>query len=127
MVSCSLEAKMKKKSIIIPTLCFIGALFFAAFVLIEFHKDYLAVAGAGAVLLIATYFLVDKFEVNLLNTYESDKHNILKRVDDTTSNLEDKLNKVETIQKAIYVAINRETKLLEQELEQIKTTMHNNH
>ncbi|WP_197467884.1 hypothetical protein [Clostridium sp. Marseille-P299] len=37
--------KEKRNSKIIPTLCFIASIYFAAFVLIEFHADYLAVGG----------------------------------------------------------------------------------
>ena len=109
----------KNPKLKVPILCFIGAIFFSAFVLIEFHKDYIAVAGAGIVLLITAYFLVDKIENDLLKKYEKDHQNMLDKIDDTKRLLNDKSNEAQVIGKAVYVATNRGAKSIENELTQI--------
>lgn len=54
------EETVKKKAKTFYTLFFLAAVFFAIFVLLELRSDYLTVIGAGVVVLISAYLLLDK-------------------------------------------------------------------
>lgn len=110
------KAKMKKNSKIIPILFFIASVFFAAFILVEFHNDYLAVGGVGIVMLIAAYFLMSRIEFDIYKKQEFEKQvndmrfqEVYKRIDETS-------NRIETMQKAIYVVTKKGTENIEQKL-----------
>lgn len=110
------KAKMKKNSKIIPTLFFIASVFFAAFILVEFRNDYLAVGGVGIVMLIAAYFLMSRIEFDIYKKQELEKQvndmrfqEVYKRIDETS-------NRIETMQKAIYVVTKKGTENIEQKL-----------
>lgn len=94
---------MKKKKILMEVfiLFFIAAVFMAVYVVIEMGNDWLAVLGGAAVLLIAAYLLVDSwFEYRSggeeLSPTEVEKSNIDQRID-----------ALEEIQKATYTVIKR--------------------
>ena len=114
--------KKKRRSKSIYVLFFAAALFFSIYIINEFHYDYLAVAGAGAVLLISVYFLVDKFEHD--RSYEREEINIEKEY------WHEKLEKIEKSQRAIYAALKKGTvggegssKDYTGQLEQLKNTV----
>lgn len=94
----------KKRTKVLYILFFIAAVFFAAFVLAEFRKDYLAIGLAGIVMLIAAYFLVDKIERDIYRRYEIDKKDITDRLDETSQEVIIYGNKIDRLQEAIMNA-----------------------
>ena len=88
---------MKKKKLLteVMVLFFIAAVFVAVYVVIEMGNDLLAVLGGAAVLLIASYLLLD---------YWLESKNEAK---DETDNLSQRLDALEEVQKAIYTVIKR--------------------
>ena len=94
----------KKRTKVLYILFFIAAVFFAAFVLAEFRKDYLAIGLAGIVMLIAAYFLVDKIERDIYKRYEIDKKDITDRLDETSQEIIIYGNKIDRLQEAIMNA-----------------------
>lgn len=114
--------KEKRNSKIIPTLCFIASIYFAAFVLIEFHADYLAVGGAGIVMLIAAYFLMNKIESDIYNKHLLEKEEDDLRLQEVLKKIDETSNRIETVQKAIYVVTKKGTENIEHRLDDIKST-----
>lgn len=93
-----------KRTKVLYILFFIAALFFAAFVLAEFRRDYLAIGLAGVVMLIAAYLLVDKIERDIYARYEIDKKDIRDRLDETSQEIIINGNKIDRLQEAIINA-----------------------
>lgn len=94
---------MKKKKILMEVfiLFFIAAIFMAVYVVIEMGNDWLAVLGGAAVLLIAAYLLVDSwFE------YRSGGEE-LSPTEEEKSNIDQRIDALEEIQKATYTVIKR--------------------
>lgn len=94
---------MKKKKILVEVfiLFFIAAVFMAVYVVIEMGNDWLAVLGGAAVLLIAAYLLVDSwFE------YRSGGEE-LSPTEEEKSNIDQRIDALEEIQKATYTVIKR--------------------
>ena len=94
---------MKKKKILMEVfiLFFIAAVFMAVYVVIEMGNDWLAVLGGAAVLLIAAYLLVDSwFE------YRSGGEE-LSPTEEEKSNIDQRIDALEEIQKATYTVIKR--------------------
>ncbi|MDD5934397.1 MAG: hypothetical protein PUC65_02345, partial [Clostridiales bacterium] len=85
-------------------LFFIAAVFFAAFVLAEFRGDYIAIALAGIVMLIAAYLLVDKIERDIYERYEIDKKDINDKLDENSQEIIINGNKIDRLQEAILNA-----------------------
>ena len=82
-------------------LFFIAAVFMAVYVVIEMGNDWLAVLGGAAVLLIAAYLLVDSwFE------YRSGGEE-LSPTEEEKSNIDQRIDALEEIQKATYTVIKR--------------------
>lgn len=93
---------MKKKKILMEVfiLFFIAAVFMAVYVVIEMGNDWLAVLGGAAVLLIAAYLLVDSwFE------YRSGGEELSPT--EEKSNIDQRIDALEEIQKATYTVIKR--------------------
>ena len=86
-------------------LFFIAAVFFAAFVLAEFRGDYIAIALAGIVMLIAAYLLVDKIERDIYERYEIDKKDINDKLDENSQEIIINGNKIDRLQEAILKCI----------------------
>lgn len=96
---------MKNKRIkVVYILFFIAAVFFAAFVLVEFRKDYLAVALAAIVMLIAAYFLVDKIERDIYERYDIDRQEIDEKIDEATGEIRKGNSKIDQLSEAILQA-----------------------
>lgn len=112
--------KEKRNSIVIPTLCTIAAVYFAAFVLVEFHNDYLAVGGAGIVMLITAYFLISRIELDIHKKRELRKQKNDLRFDEVYKKIDETSNRIETIQKAIYVVTKKGTQNIENRLNDIQ-------
>lgn len=112
--------KEKKKSKILPILCFIASVFFAAFVLVEFHNDYLAVGGVGIVMLIAAYFLMSRIEFDIFKKQEIEKQENDMRFQEVYNKIDETSNRIETLQKAIYVATKKGTENIEMKLNDIQ-------
>lgn len=110
------KVKMKKNSKIVPTLFFIASVFFAAFILIEFHNDYLAVGGVGIVMLIAAYFLMSRIEFDIYKKQEFEKQENDMRFQEVYKKIDETSNRIETMQKAIYVVTKKGTENIEQKL-----------
>jgi len=94
---------VKKKKILMEVfiLFFIAAVFMAVYVVIEMGNDWLAVLGGAAVLLIAAYLLVDSwFE------YRSGGEE-LSPTEEEKSNIDQRIDALEEIQKATYTVIKR--------------------
>lgn len=91
---------MKKKKILteVFVLFFIAAVFMAVYVVIEMGNDWLAVLGGAAVLLIASYLLID---------YQIECENDNKEADADRDELGRRLDEQEEVQKAIYTVIKR--------------------
>lgn len=90
---------MKKKKILteVFVLFFIAAVFMAVYVVIEMGNDWLAVLGGAAVLLIASYLLMDyRIECGQDGKEATGQDSLEKRLDD-----------LEEVQKAIYTVIKR--------------------
>lgn len=121
-----------KKTKALYIIFFVAAVFFAAFVLAEFRKDYLSIALAGIVMLIAAYFLVDKIERDVYEKYELDKQDINQKFEETSETIQRGYDRIEQLQQAIVNASMQGlsdpqesfTKLLSQleEVEQILTS-----
>lgn len=62
-------------------LLFVAVSFFSAFILIEFHFDYIAVSLAGVAMLICAYFLVDKIESDICKRYEAQQAELEQKFD----------------------------------------------
>lgn len=93
---------MKKKKILMEVfiLFFIAAVFMAGYVMLEMGNDWLAVLGGAAVLLIAAYLLVDYwFE------YRSDSGE--QSTEGEKSNINQRMDALEEVQKATYTVIKR--------------------
>lgn len=93
---------MKKKKILteVFVLFFIAALFIAVYVVIEMGNDWLAVLGGAAVLLIASYLLMDYgFEAFF------DHKSAAKEEGNAVT--EHRLDEIEEVQKAVYTVIKR--------------------
>lgn len=101
----------------VPILCFIASIFFAAFVLMEFRSDYVAVGGAGIVLLIAAYFLVDRIEQDIYKKYERDRQDIHEKFEEMSHSMDEKWNRLEVILKGIYVVTKKGTNTFESKRE----------
>ncbi len=96
---------MKNKRIkAIYLVIFIASVFFAAFVLAEFRKDYLAVALAGIVMLIAAYFLVDKIERDIFERYDLEKRSFDDKMDEVTGEIRKGNNRIDLLSEAILQA-----------------------
>jgi hypothetical protein len=96
---------MKNKRIkVLYIVFFIASVFFAAFVLAEFRKDYLAVALAAIVMLIAAYFLVDKIERDIFQRYELDKRSFDDKMDEVTGEIRRGNDKIDFLSEAIMQA-----------------------
>ena len=97
-----------RKSKVIYIIFFVAAAFFAAFILIEFRKDYLAV-GLGAVLmLIAAYFLVDKIEHDIYQKYQLDQCDIDDKFEQAMFEMKRNYTKIERLERAIYKAAQKD-------------------
>lgn len=93
-----------KKSKVIYIIFFVAAAFFAAFILIEFHKDYLAVALAAVLMLIAAYFLVDKIEYDIYQKYQLDQCDFDDKFEQAMFEMKRNYTKIEKLERAIYKA-----------------------
>jgi len=91
---------VKKKKILTEVfiLFFIAAVFMAVYVVIEMGNDWLAVLGGAAVLLIASYLLID---------YRLECDTDAKDADSDSVELGKRLEAQEEVQKAIYTVIKR--------------------
>lgn len=89
---------------VIYIIIFIAAVFFAAFVLVEFRKDYLAVALAAIVMLIAAYFLVDKIERDIYERYDLDRKGIDEKINEATGEMRKGYDKIDQLSEAILQA-----------------------
>lgn len=91
---------MKKKKILteVFVLFFIAAVFMAVYVLTEMGNDWLAVLGGAAVLLIASYLLID---------YRMECQPEGKGAESEQDALGKRLDELEEVQKAIYTVIKR--------------------
>lgn len=114
--------KEKKHSKIVPTLCFIASVFFAAFILIEFHSDYLAVGGVGIVMLIAAYFLMSRIEYDIFKRQELEKQDNDIKFEEVYRKIDESSKRIETIQKAIYVVTKKGAENIEQKLSDIQNS-----
>lgn len=96
---------MKNKRIkVLYIIFFIAAIFFAAFVLAEFRRDYLAVGLAAVVMLIAAYFLVDKVERDIYDRYNLDKKEMDEKLGETTGEIRRGFDKIDKLSEAILEA-----------------------
>lgn len=93
-----------RKSKVIYIIFFVAAAFFAAFILIEFHKDYLAVALAAVLMLIAAYFLVDKIEHDIYRKYQLDQCDLDDKFEQAMFEMKRNYTKLERLERAIYKA-----------------------
>lgn len=93
-----------RKSKVIYIIFFVAAAFFAAFILIEFHKDYLAVALAAVLMLIAAYFLVDKIEHDIYQKYQLDQCDFDDKFEQAMFEMKRNYTKIERLERAIYKA-----------------------
>jgi len=98
-----------KKSKVIYIIFFVAAAFFAAFILIEFHKDYLAVALAAVLMLIAAYFLVDKIEHDIYQKYQLDQYDFDDKFEQAMFEMKRNYTKIERLERAIYKAAGEES------------------
>ncbi|WP_312372740.1 hypothetical protein [Lachnoclostridium sp.] len=98
-----------KKSKVIYIIFFVAAAFFAAFILIEFHKDYLAVALAAVLMLIAAYFLVDKIEHDIYQKYQLDQCDFDDKFEQAMFEMKRNYTKIERLERAIYKAAGEES------------------
>ena len=114
--------KEKKHSKIVPTLCFIASVFFAAFILIEFHSDYLAVGGVGIVMLIAAYFLMSRIEYDIFKRQELEKQDNDIKFEEVYRKIDESSKRIETIQKAIYIVTKKGAENIEQKLSDIQNS-----
>lgn len=119
-----------KRMKVLYILFFIASVFFAAFVLAEFREDYLAIALAAIVMLIAAYFLVEKIERDIYEKYEFERNDINGKLEEATNEVRKSNLKIEQLQKAIYNASldgfrKPDTKLqqLTQDLEEVEETL----
>lgn len=83
---------------------FIASVFFAAFVLAEFRKDYLAVALAAVVMLIAAYFLVDKIERDIFERYDLEKRSFDDKMNEVTGEIRRSNDRYDKLSEAIMQA-----------------------
>jgi hypothetical protein len=83
---------------------FIASVFFAAFVLAEFRKDYLAVALAAIVMLIATYLLVDKIEHDIFERYDLDKRSFDDKLEGVMGEIRRSNDKLDRLSEVIMQA-----------------------
>jgi hypothetical protein len=96
---------MKNKRVkVLYIIFFIAAVFFAAFVLVEFRKDYLAVALSAIVMLIAAYFLVDKIERDIYERYDLNKLDIDEKLDEATGEIRRGNEKINRLSEALLHA-----------------------
>ncbi len=95
---------INKRAKVLYILFFIAAVFFAAFVLVEFRKDYLAIGLAGIVMLIAAYLLVDKIERDIYARYEVDKKDIKDILGETSQEIIINGYKIDRLYEAIMNA-----------------------
>jgi hypothetical protein len=93
-----------RKSKVIYIIFFVAAAFFAAFILIEFHKDYLAVALAAVLMLIAAYFLVEKIEHDIYQKYQLDQCDFDDKFEQAMFEMKRNYTKIEKLERAIYKA-----------------------
>ncbi len=94
---------MKKKKLFTElfSLLFVAALVFMIYVLIEMRSSVLSVIGAGVVLLITAYLLIDFIMDNVLE--KDNKFDLFPEADPVVS----RLNELESVQKALYTATKR--------------------
>lgn len=97
-----------RKSKVIYIIFFVAAAFFAAFILIEFHKDYLAVGLAAVLMLIAAYFLVDKIEHDICQKYQLDQCDLDDKFEQAMFEMKRNYTKLERLERAIYKASQEE-------------------
>lgn len=97
-----------RKSKVIYIIFFVAAAFFAAFILIEFHKDYLAVGLSAALMLIAAYFLVDKIEHDIYQKYQLDQCDFDDKFEQAMFEVKRNYTKIERLERAIYKAAQEE-------------------
>jgi hypothetical protein len=96
---------MKNKRVkVLYIIFFIAAVFFATFVLVEFRKDYLAVALSAIVMLIAAYFLVDKIERDIYERYDLNKLDIDEKLDEATGEIRKGNEKINRLSEALLHA-----------------------
>lgn len=111
--------KKKKRGFIFYCLFFLAAIMAEIYCLLEFRDDLITVGGIGIVTLIGAYFVLDAM---IKDESESRK----KVLPDTTQDripyeaLYKKLENLEQIDKALYVAVKKNTSVLEKELDLIK-------
>ncbi|MBE5961471.1 MAG: hypothetical protein E7256_08835 [Lachnospiraceae bacterium] len=111
--------KEKRKSKAINILGFLASVFFAAFILMEFRQDYWAVAGAGIVMLIQAYFLVNKIEEEIYAKHLNNMEEIDEKLQKVNDTIEEKYEKIDQMQKAVYVATKKGTEAIEDKVEDI--------
>lgn len=96
---------MKHKRIkVLYIIFFIAAVFFAAFVLAEYRKDYLAVGLAGVLMLIAAYFLVDKIEQDIYDKFDLNRLDLDDMLDRATGEIREGYSKIDQLSEAIMKA-----------------------
>lgn len=93
-----------KRTKVLYIIFFIAAVFFAAFILAEFRKDYVAVALAAILMLIAAYFLVDKIEHDIYERYDADQKDINEKLGETVQVVTRGSKKIDQLQEAIINA-----------------------
>ncbi len=111
--------KKKRKSKMINILGFLASVFFAIFVLMEFRQDYWAVAGAGIVMLIQAYFLVNKIEEEIYEKHVRDMEDMDEKLQQVNDKIDEKCEKIDQMQKAVYVATKKGTEVLETKVDDI--------
>lgn len=97
-----------RKSKVIYIIFFVAAAFFAAFILIEYRKDYLAVGLAAVLMLIAAYFLVDKIEHDIYQKYQLDQCDIDDKFEQAMFEMKRNYTKIERLERAIYKAAQKD-------------------
>lgn len=111
----------RKSSKVIPALAFIASIFFAIFILLEFRNDYLAVAGAGIVMLISAYFLVDKIERDVFIKQQIEREYLDEKLEQTSQMISEKCDRIENVQKAIYAVSKTNLNDIKEETSEIKS------
>lgn len=113
----------RRSTIVVPMLSFVAAVFFATFIIIQFREDYSAVAGVGIVILIAAYFLIEKIEDNIHKKYEIDKDEIFLKFEEQSNFFNERCDRIEKIQKAIYLSSVSEKEFLDNKFSELKISL----
>ena len=113
-----------KNKCILLTVAFIGIIFEELYFLFTCSDDWIIITGGIAILLVLSYFMLDRyFELKheAENRRLKEQEELLSKVLEVAKSNKDtaELAKIEKFEKAIYLAVQRGTKQMQEQLEQI--------